>query len=866
MRNSILATIAALLSSTLALAQVSGKITNSKGEPVPFVSIYIKEQMQGTTSNEKGQYLLRVKPGTYTITFQAIGYKTTTKKVDASKETKQDIILADAVYQFQEFVVSSKDNPAERIIRKVIANGQLYKSKLGGYSSEVYFKGNLLVSKLSRLVKLLAPRDAKLPVAGKTYTIEMANQVNFKAPNSFTQRTLSMRSNFPDSEFEIPKIGLFQGSIYNDKYYGVVSPLGIQGLSCYKFHLIGSSENGGITTYKIGVAPRSSSGEYFKGFLYIQDNTYAITSADLSVKTSIANSTITIAFEMVNNLTPLPTGIKIKQQIDVMGNNAAFTILSTVKYNRIEAKNLATPNQTNKVATAEKRRTPRAAKNKKKIDEITSKIESIKEKENITIREMRQMAKLTEEKEELEDTLKTLEISDIKVVKDSLFNMQDSVYWGSIRPIPLTAEELRFNHETDSITALIPKGAAVKKDSSQLKTKWNLVAPLLGGNLYQKGEARIRASGLISTKGSYFNPVDGYTLATNLGLSTSIDSSRKLTANLMPMYSFERQKFMGKADLTLHFSPRKPASIGIMASYYTEDFSKASQLSRFANSISCLEFKSNLQKVIEVKEVGARYEMELFNGFTASVGANILERTLVENRTNHSWFRQSWKYNSNLPVNIYTDAFPLDSYKLSEAKLVLTYIPSPKYRFTAQGRKVTYTGNKPAFTLSAEQALNILNSRSTHTHLELGVKQVLDLSFSSKLHYSIKAGTFLNSSKMQLSDFYFPQTQYIPFSTNGSKTTFYLLPYYKYATPKTYAESHLCLESERILLKFIPLLANKGMTENIHLGYYSTSRYKNYMEVGYALDKLFLVGGVTITASFENGKYDSWGIKGYISL
>jgi hypothetical protein len=119
---------------------------------------------------------------------------------------------------------------------------------------------------------------------------------------------------------------------------------------------------------------------------------------------------------------------------------------------------------------------------------------------------------------------------------------------------------------------------------------------------------------------------------------------------------------------------------------------------------------------------------------------------------------------------------------------------------------------------------------------------------------------------MQLSDFYFPQTQYIPFSTNGSKTTFYLLPYYKYATPKTYAESHLCLESERILLKFIPLLANKGMTENIHLGYYSTSRYKNYMEVGYALDKLFLVGGVTITASFENGKYDSWGIKGYISL
>jgi hypothetical protein len=56
------------------------------------------------------------------------------------------------------------------------------------------------------------------------------------------------------------------------------------------------------------------------------------------------------------------------------------------------------------------------------------------------------------------------------------------------------------------------------------------------------------------------------------------------------------------------------------------------------------------------------------------------------------------------------------------------------------------------------------------------------------------------------------------------------------------------------------------MTENIHLGYYSTSRYKNYMEVGYALDKLFLVGGVAITASFENGKYDSWGIKGYISL
>ena len=64
-------------------AQLKGSITDSNQQPIPFVNIYIENSYVGTTSNEQGDYVLTLsQPGTYTIVFQFLGFKTQTKTIE----------------------------------------------------------------------------------------------------------------------------------------------------------------------------------------------------------------------------------------------------------------------------------------------------------------------------------------------------------------------------------------------------------------------------------------------------------------------------------------------------------------------------------------------------------------------------------------------------------------------------------------------------------------------------------------------------------------------------------------------------------------------------------------------------------------
>ena len=66
-------------------SQIKGKITDTKGEPLSFVSVYLENTVTGSTSNDNGDYVLNIKkPGTYSIYFQFLGYKTLKRLFDCS--------------------------------------------------------------------------------------------------------------------------------------------------------------------------------------------------------------------------------------------------------------------------------------------------------------------------------------------------------------------------------------------------------------------------------------------------------------------------------------------------------------------------------------------------------------------------------------------------------------------------------------------------------------------------------------------------------------------------------------------------------------------------------------------------------------
>ena len=73
MRNYIL--FAFILFSISNFAQIKGTITDQKGNPLPFVSVFEENTYSGTTSNEQGKYQLNVKEiGKNKITAQVLKF------------------------------------------------------------------------------------------------------------------------------------------------------------------------------------------------------------------------------------------------------------------------------------------------------------------------------------------------------------------------------------------------------------------------------------------------------------------------------------------------------------------------------------------------------------------------------------------------------------------------------------------------------------------------------------------------------------------------------------------------------------------------------------------------------------------------
>jgi len=100
--------------STIASAQnsVTGKITDTKNQPIIGVSVYAPELHKGTSTDENGKYtLLNIPTGTANLTFAFTGFATQNKAINVLKnENRLDIILEETVLHMDEVIVSTAFN------------------------------------------------------------------------------------------------------------------------------------------------------------------------------------------------------------------------------------------------------------------------------------------------------------------------------------------------------------------------------------------------------------------------------------------------------------------------------------------------------------------------------------------------------------------------------------------------------------------------------------------------------------------------------------------------------------------------------------------------------------------------------------
>lgn len=76
--------------------QLSGKVTDTSGNPIAYVTVGIEKAATGTSTDDNGRYILSLLPGKHNITVSSVGYKTFQVEITIKADKKQDFVLEES--------------------------------------------------------------------------------------------------------------------------------------------------------------------------------------------------------------------------------------------------------------------------------------------------------------------------------------------------------------------------------------------------------------------------------------------------------------------------------------------------------------------------------------------------------------------------------------------------------------------------------------------------------------------------------------------------------------------------------------------------------------------------------------------------
>jgi hypothetical protein len=867
---------------------LKGKITSPSGEPVEFSTVYIKELKQGTITNSKGDYEIRLQAGTYTVVYQNLGYQPVTAIVTVSGTTEKNITLQLQYYQIPEVrIMASGEDPAYMIMRKAIGLAPYYLNNINYYKAEVYIKGNLLINKIPRLLQKSMKvettgenatisagskqkKEEKVIKAGDSFFMESENEITFNAPDKYYQKTISSHTTFPAQGNEISPMSFIQASFYQPVLSDMaISPLAPNAFSYYTFRYQGASRQGDFTINKIQVIPRRKSQQVFEGTIYIIDDLWCLQSVDLTNDNLFGKIRIDQVYVPVQDDIWMPVSHTFQVTIDIMGFKADVGYGSSVKYTDVR------PNtRLQKPASLVAKNLPQ------RIDTVVPKqkkqIEKILEKDKLSNRDMAKLARLMEKesKASIDSGKKSLEITDNvtqEVAKDAA--KHDSAYWANIRPIPLSEIEKKSIRVSDSIRSSTIKNAVINDTTATTETKKNkpVISGLITGYHWSDTTGlRYGFNGLLNLQSFNFNSVDGFSYGLSFDLSKSWKKSGRLTILPDIRWAFSREKLIWNINTIYSFRDVRNTSVFFRIGQTSRDISNGGGINPFLNIDYSLFLKRNYLKLYESSYIRTGYSTELANGLNLSLSANFENRKELQNNTNFSILKSSRLYTPNIPVNKYLEPgsnevnFLTDQHHFDlTAELVFT--PFQKYRLTKGGIKHPAGSDWPTFSLTWVHGKNDLSelakSQRNTDMLRFEVFRSRNVGAFSEFKWRIRTAGYLDNRYISFYDFFHINSQPLPILLNNYEDAFMIPSFYSLSTPEFYVQAHVKYTTPYLLIKLLPGISNTLIRENLSISYLGRKNAGSYTELGYSLSEIFLIGEVGVYAGFENTRYKSVGVK-----
>ena len=890
---------------------IRGKVVDDAGIPIPNVSIYFKEILTGTTTNNDGIYEISLPAGVYTLVFQSMGYTKQEFRITITdKWLQHDITLLPVMFKLSEVKVYSGEDPAYPIMRKAISRAPYFLNQVKNYEAEIYLKGSYSIQKMPKILQKAIENDDDNIKIGQTYTSESLNKIRFAAPDTIDHKVIASQNSYPGESPESSIIGFTYMSFYdtsdNEMY---ISPLSPNAFRHYNFRYEGFIEEGKYTVNIIKVIPKRKSQQLFEGEIYIVENLWCIYSADLSLEMFIGKVKISQLFGEVKEKVWLPVNHFFTVDYGIMGIKGDMNFTGAVKFlsvntndkqkvNVFKESELATVGTDEDVIKEEKK--PPQTKNQQKIEELL-------EKEELNNRDMMKLAGLMEKENTPARKDIPLEIKNnrtFEILKDSI--NRDTNFWENMRPIPLTPNEKEgFEIEEQKKLAEKPKDEKKKKgnrisisvgepvsvdgeiteDSTKTYEKatfGSVLRDIIYGRSFPRKTAKVRLwyGGLITLKELDFNPVDGFKYGQNITLKWTQESGHSLNLWMNGGYGFSREAFHGNFTLTQSYAKTRRGSISIFGNMGSKDYNATTNVHNYLYAASSLFFKENFPRYFDNKNLSVKNQIDITNGLQLEFSSGYFKAAPLENNTNFSFFYRDENYypneiTNNIAafkeiVNLNNDDINseiinnLGAFKEQQTfwlKAKFSYTPYQRYYFR-KGHKVTVKSDFPTFTLGVEQGLKAFSSDADYLLAEIGAyNNEREFSFRPQFIWDVNAGIFLIDKQIHFSSFKHFNTTKIPLMTKDFSDGFFLIDSYGISTNRWFIRANGTYETPYMLVKYLPFLSNKLWNENLHAGYLHTPDFPHYIQVGYSISRIFMLGNIGVFAGFSDWQYKHWGVR-----
>jgi len=776
-------------------AQIRGTVTDDKGNPLPFVSVFEENTYAGTTTNEQGKYQLNVKEiGGNIITFQYLGYKT--KKITvlaATRIVNIDVSLQEESFALNEVIIDPKNNPANAIIKSAIAHKKENSDKTGRYTADYYSKGMFKVKDLPK--KILGKKvdlgddmasNLDSTGTGILYLSETISKVTFEKPNKLKEKIIASKISGNNRGYSYNTAALSTYDFYDntlDFDVKLISPIADNAFNYYKYKLESTFyDDNNQQINKIKVTPKRDKEPVFEGYIYIVDDSFAIYAIDLDIK----------GYRMKNEFTETMT---LKQSFSYNTKN------------KIWSKNAQTLS-------------------------FNAGIFGVKFSGNFNY---------VYSNYEFPDSFDKKTFGNEIVAFDLNANKKNDAFWNEIRPIPLTIEESSDYAKKDSLqTIRKSKKYTDSIDAKNNKFKvWDILLGYDYKNTFKKYSFDYK--GLLNISSLSFNTVQGFNLDSGFsfrkwdeekGTNTSIST----TFN----YGFSDERFRAIGQFSHRFNTINYATIWGSGGVKTTQFNSAEPISKFLNSISSLFFKDNYMKLYNLEFAEINYGQDVANGINLTGKIGYEQRKSLFNTTDYSFFKKDDIYSSNNPLapnDFTTPAF--DQHHLFKALVTTRINFGNKYISRPDGRYNFKNDKYPTVYLAFEKAFAASEKKYEYERIGASVQYDLSLGNKGLLGTNFRAGKFFNAENISFIDYrHFNGNQTHIGTSDRYLNVFNMMPYYANSTNDSYFEMHTEYNDTGFIMNKIPLLNLLKSTMNIGFHALAIPDRKPYSEFTVGLDNL----------------------------